>query len=68
MPSIKTCLVSLIWEKHHSDSDTGKRDILTYLVLYKKTIVYAVKESIFKSKRFNVNIIIIFKEVKSKLY
>jgi len=69
MPSIKTCLVSLlICEKHHSDSDTGKRGILTYLVLYKKTIVYDVKESIFKSKRFNVNIIIIFKEVKSKLY
>jgi hypothetical protein len=36
--------------------------MLTYLVLYKKTIVYDIKESIFKSKRFDVNIIIIFKK------
>jgi len=41
--------------------------MLTYLVLYKKTIVYDVKESIFKSKRFEDNIIIIFKEVKFEL-
>ena len=41
--------------------------MLTYLVLYKKTIVYDIKESNFKSKRFDVNIIIIFKGVKYEL-
>lgn len=41
--------------------------MLTYFVLYKNTIDYDVKESIFKSKRFNVNVIMIFDEVKSEL-
>jgi len=44
-----------------------KRDMFTYLVLWKKIIVYDVKESIFKSKRFDANMIIIFKEVKFEL-
>jgi len=43
--------------------------MLTYLVSYKKIVVYNVKENIFESKRFdvnvNVNVIIIFKEVKT---
>jgi len=62
-----SCVVYFFGEKYRSDNDTGKKDLLTYLVLYKITIIYDAKESIFKSQRIDVNFIIISNEVKSEL-
>jgi len=69
---MKTCFVSsvILGRKKYTARIVTRQKGYAYLFSFVEvnhTIVYDVKESIFKSKRFDVNIIIIFKEVKCEL-
>lgn len=57
---MKTCLVSSVILGESTALIVTRETRYAYLFRFVQSIVYDVKESIFKSKRFDLNIIMIF--------